>query len=648
MQTRLSRTCEECIFADMRALVPIVLAAALFPALARAESLAVLKIMPAPRAQIAIWVEDHLGNFISTVRLTDAVAFRGIGNRPGALQMNSGFRWPFGRREGVLPIWAHRRLTAPGAQPFPLVIFQNRIEGYASRMVEDSSDDSYFCLSFNAEYSREEALDAVSCASTFRSDKGRYITDADVLAAYSEPFETSPGVSSLRPLPLHSLYPPRRDLTAFGSIDHADARRFRDDAEAAMPELDAVAMATLEGDRRHSIQFRIPDAWEHGEYVLFVEVHTEGDHNLTYSEEAYPTPEAVPGQWDYWANEWGYPYRGQPSILYAVPFTVGGPGGTFGASVPVGYSDIHGLDGNVRPLDATIDDDPVGATGSGADRLRLAYGQPRISLQLISAEVCTAPTPPPECSILCEADADCPAGFLCGSQGTCVGLCDEPEAPAPVASFTAAPHPDEKSSHHWARLSFVPTASKRRVLDYRLKVSESPIVDEASFVAARNANAADLDTIGVSICETELDGEIRCPPVGESVTFDIGQLSFETHYYVAIRPIDECGVEGPFATAEVETTKIHFTTVSPCFIATAAHGSPMATEVETLRTFRDRYLMTNAPGRAFVEAYYTVGPYLADAIRGSDALRAATRFLLTPLVAMASALVDEREAPRPR
>jgi hypothetical protein len=47
--------------------------------------------------------------------------------------MNSGYHWPYGRREGVLPIWAHRRAAAPGAGQFPRVIFQNRAEGYASR-----------------------------------------------------------------------------------------------------------------------------------------------------------------------------------------------------------------------------------------------------------------------------------------------------------------------------------------------------------------------------------------------------------------------------------------------------------------------------------------------------------------------------------
>ena len=70
-----------------------------------------------------------------------------------------------------------------------------------------------------------------------------------------------------------------------------------------------------------------------------------------------------------------------------------------------------------------------------------------------------------------------------------------------------------------------------------------------------------------------------------------------------------------------------------CFIATAAYGSRLDPHLESLRDFRDRFMMTNHPGRALVRFYYRHSPPLADFIADRDWLRAVVRGLLTPVVA---------------
>jgi hypothetical protein len=78
-----------------------------------------------------------------------------------------------------------------------------------------------------------------------------------------------------------------------------------------------------------------------------------------------------------------------------------------------------------------------------------------------------------------------------------------------------------------------------------------------------------------------------------------------------------------------------------CFIATAAYGTSVTEEIDTLRAFRDEVLLQNSLGSQFVDFYYEVSPPMADFISEHDGLRTLVRELL---VAPIASLVEVTEA----
>ena len=77
-----------------------------------------------------------------------------------------------------------------------------------------------------------------------------------------------------------------------------------------------------------------------------------------------------------------------------------------------------------------------------------------------------------------------------------------------------------------------------------------------------------------------------------------------------------------------------------CFIATAAFDSPMAGQVEILRQFRDKYLLTNDFGRKFVTWYYRNSPVAANYIKNKPLAKAAVRAALYPLIGFSLLLIS--------
>jgi hypothetical protein len=95
-------------------------------------------------------------------------------------------------------------------------------------------------------------------------------------------------------------------------------------------------------------------------------------------------------------------------------------------------------------------------------------------------------------------------------------------------------------------------------------------------------------------------------------------------------------------------TTLQFTTDTPspsgsgpCFIATAAYGTPTAKQIDLLREFRDVVLLKSTVGSQFVALYYQVSPPIADFVAGNELLRTLVRELLVdPIVWVVAATGD--------
>ena len=163
----------------------------------------------------------------------------------------------------------------------------------------------------------------------------------------------------------------------------------------------------------------------------------------------------------------------------------------------------------------------------------------------------------------------------------------------------------------------------------RVELAASPATGTAALSVAFSATV----TSEASIASYEWD-------LGDGVFRQNGSSDYLNHTFpsggvftIRLRVTDSTGQSGTGSTVVTVATPAGSGGGS-CFIATAAYGSYLDPKVMVLRRFRDTMLLTNAPGRLFVRAYYAASPPLADFISRHSQLRAVTRCLLAPLIAV--------------
>jgi hypothetical protein len=302
--------------------------------------------------QIAVWLETADGTqFVDTLMVTNAVAIHGIGNRPGTWDLVSGPKFPYGRREMALPIWAHARgeLYPFVAMNDDFVVMNDGPEDELVNHENTSSPEPYFCRPMT----ESEIVDAITCPSgQFRSVKG--LLDSTQPASY---------------------YPPRADLFDFGGalclprIGYPGSCNTGDSAQyAALNDVDVVAAATPAYGAPFTGSWVVPDDLAPGGYRLAVEVAKEFDTNAANQ---HPNEVSAFDMQNY--SAYGqHGNVGQPSVLFRVPITLGAGAAAMSASTAdlAGYGDWSGMSGEVNPPDATISSDP----GSGVGRLLLMNG----------------------------------------------------------------------------------------------------------------------------------------------------------------------------------------------------------------------------------------------------------------------------------
>jgi hypothetical protein len=534
---------------------------ALAPAIARADDKRCIDVQftPTDALQVVAWLETPAGDYVDTLFVTQQIGTFGLGNRPGRFDFNSGPAWPYGRRITTFPVWSHKH-----GKQFPYVMFQNDNdeqnvpfqdpdfcftadqsfykgcgENNLSHPFNHSTRELHYCKPL---MKGEPSWDTGTCATTVFTDKGRFSTDMAKLSGY----------------------PPRTDLTRVTN-DSPSVDMFK-----MMNPFDAVSQPTPVGGALAHAAWPVPADLPPGDYVMFVETAKEFDFNATYNAMSYPAPPDI--SW----MEYGMPYRGQPSVVYRVPFTIATSQTSASSQGYIGYGDPAGADGAIRPPDTTITTDTPGSGGSRLELVSDDSGMYRVRVVVSPNVAADLPGAPEQLQSLAITGSGNTLGFYAPGIGP----------------------------------------QHLRATGYEIRVRANDEMTPDNFA----------DSMPVTT-------HVMPDDAGTFQTFDLAGLLPETDYWVGIRAFDGCHNTGDLAIQKFTTLNRASGAVDACFVATAAYGSVMANDVELLRHFRDSLLETNVLGELGVEAYYTFGPAVAGTIGESDLLRASARDALAPVIA---------------
>ena len=314
-----------------------------------------MTFLPAAHLQIAVWIEDAAGNYVDTAYVTRSTGALGLANRPGNARFKSAYRWPYGRREMVLPVWAHTR-----GKQYPLR-GHGRLDGHRSARRHH------------------------------RLSRGLFVDGELLLPAIEHPARRGLVRVAVHRLQGHLLAGQYLVLSAARRPDARSAASTPTDARdfATQNDLSAISSATPPGGQilDPDVRWAVPSSLPNGQYVVKVEASLEGDFNASNTHPSLPD-----------ANQelrgFGRDVLGQPSIVYAVPITIDG----IGADRHHRQRASATATGTARParctaMDGSLNDMPGSGIGR-LDHVTDADGTWRVKVFANGCQGCRMSAPP--------------------------------------------------------------------------------------------------------------------------------------------------------------------------------------------------------------------------------------------------------------